>query len=164
MKLCILAQVTSVHLDLSFLRFYPIYHFGYFCVLLQNVFILLWYSRFKGLEVRGKKIHVQNTTVFFSFVQNCLMMSVRGAVSFFSSCPSPSPSHPSRLLQSPCLSFWDIQQIPIGYLFYIWYCKFTCYSPHTFHPLLHSPHVHKSILYVCFSIAVLQITSSVPCF
>ena len=34
-------------------------------------------------------------------------------------------------------------------------CKFPCYSFHTSHPLLLSPHVHKSILYICFSIAVL---------
>ena len=33
--------------------------------------------------------------------------------------------------------------------------KFPCYSLHTSHPLLPSPHVHKSILYVCFSTAAL---------
>ena len=43
-------------------------------------------------------------------------------------------------------------------------CKFPCYSFHTSHPLLPSSHVHKSILYVCFSIAALQINSSVPFF
>ena len=37
------------------------------------------------------------------------------------------------------------------YLFYIRYCKFPCYSFHTSHPPLPSPHVHKSVLYVCFS-------------
>ena len=37
-------------------------------------------------------------------------------------------------------------------------CKFPCYSFHTSHPLLCSPHVHKSILYVCFSIVVLKVT------
>ena len=36
---------------------------------------------------------------------------------------------------------------------YITICKFPCYSLHTSHPLLPSPHGHKSILYVCFSIA-----------
>ena len=35
---------------------------------------------------------------------------------------------PFRLSQSPCLSSLVIQQIPIGYLFYIWYCKFCLYS------------------------------------
>ena len=33
--------------------------------------------------------------------------------------------------------------------------KFPCYSFRTSHFLLPSPHVHKSILYVCFSIAAL---------
>ena len=55
-----------------------------------------------------------------------------------------------------------MQQIPVGYLFYIWQCKFPCYSLHISHPLLPSPHVHKSILYVCFSILALQINSSIP--
>ena len=69
---------------------------------------------------------------------------------------SPPSSHPSRLSQSPCLSSRVIEQIPTGYLFYIWYCKFPCYSLHTTPPLplpsfLPSPHVHGSVLYVCFS-------------
>ena len=104
MKLCILAQMTSAHLGRSFLKFYPIYHFGYLCVLLQNVFILLWYLDLKDLKLGGKNACTKYQR-YFSFVQNCLMMSVNGAVPFFSSHPSPSPSHPSRLIQSTCLSF-----------------------------------------------------------
>ena len=46
-------------------------------------------------------------------------------------------------------------KIPVGYLFYILFCKFPCYSFHISHSLLPSPHVHKSILYVCFSTAAL---------
>ena len=34
-------------------------------------------------------------------------------------------------------------------------CKLPCYSFHTSDPLLPSPHIHKSILHVCFSIAAL---------
>ena len=50
-------------------------------------------------------------------------------------------------------------------LFYIWCCKFPCYSLHTTHPVnLPSPSVPKSVLYVCFSIAALHINSSVPSF
>ena len=41
---------------------------------------------------------------------------------------------------------------------------FPCYSLHTPHSLFPSPHVHKSVLYVCFSIAALQINSSVLSF
>ena len=48
-----------------------------------------------------------------------------------------------------------IQQIPSSHLFYLRQCKFLCYSFHTSHPLLPSPHVHKSILYAFFSIAAL---------
>ena len=38
-------------------------------------------------------------------------------------------------------------------------CKFPYYSLHTSHPLLPSPHVHKFILYVCFSIAAKSLQS-----
>ena len=38
---------------------------------------------------------------------------------------------------------------------YFTYGKFPCYSFHTSHPLLPSPHVCKSILYIYFSIAAL---------
>ena len=34
--------------------------------------------------------------------------------------PPPTPSHPSRLSQSPSLSSLSHKQIPTGYLFYIW--------------------------------------------
>ena len=63
----------------------------------------------------------------------------------WNSFPFPSPSHPSRLLQSLWVP-WVIQQIPIGYLFYIWYCKFPCYCLHTSHPL--PPHL-LPCPYVC---------------
>ena len=43
-------------------------------------------------------------------------------------------------------------------------CKFSCYSFHTSHPLLPSPHVLKSFLYVCFFITPLYINSSEPFF
>ena len=51
------------------------------------------------------------------------------------------PPHPILLgwYRAPVWVSWAIQQIPIGYLFYIWWCKFPCYSFHTSHPLLPSP-------------------------
>ena len=59
----------------------------------------------------------------------------------FSSPPKPPsrlPPHPTlSLSQSPCLRSLG-QQISIGYLSYIWYCKFPCYSLHIF-PLLPPP-------------------------
>ena len=48
------------------------------------------------------------------------------------SCPSLSPSHPSRLYTAPVLVPWVIWQIPIGYVCYIWYYTFPCYFLHTF--------------------------------
>ena len=71
---------------------------------------------------------------------------------------SLSPT-PQDWYKAPVWVSWGIQQIPVGYLFYIWKCKFPCYSLHTSHPLLPPPHVHKSILYV-YPI----INSSVPFF
>ena len=63
---------------------------------------------------------------------------------------TPSPSHPSRLIQSHGLSFLSHTANSCCYLFYIWYCEFPCYSFHTSHPLLPSLHVHKPVPYVCF--------------
>ena len=70
--------------------------------------------------------------------------------------PSYLPPHPSPLGWYRALFVpWAIQQIPVGYLFYIWWCKFPYYSFLTSHPPLPSPHGHKSLLYVCSSIAAL---------
>ena len=83
----------------------------------------------------------------------------------WTSLPSPSPFHQSRLLQSPCLS--SLSHIANSHWLSVLHVviKFPCYSPHTFHPLLPpSPHccVRKSVL--CFFTAALQINSSVPSF
>ena len=53
------------------------------------------------------------------------------------------PPSPTSLgcYKDPVWVPWIIQQIPIGYLFYIWYCKVPCYSLHTSHPW-----------YFCFSV------------
>ena len=44
--------------------------------------------------------------------------------------PAHLPPYPTLLdcHRAPVWVFWVIQQIPIGYIFYIWYCKFPCYS------------------------------------
>ena len=86
----------------------------------------------------------------------------------WSSLLPPSMSHSSGLLQRPGMSSLSHMEMPIGYLFYIWLCKFPCYSFHTLHPLF-PPHpppaihcVHNSVLHVCVSTAALQIIPSVP--
>ena len=68
---------------------------------------------------------------------------------------------PFSLSQSPCLG--SLSHIANSHWLSIlhmvmWVCMLLCTS----HPLLPSPHVHKSVLYVCFSIADLKINSSVP--
>ena len=70
------------------------------------------------------------------FCQTSTRLSHRSAhvPTLLTSLPSPSPPHPSRLSQSPCLSSLSHTANSIGYLFYIWYCKFPCYSLHTSHP------------------------------
>ena len=102
---------------------------------------------------------------FFFLLYRILLFSVKpqheSAVGLHISSPFETPSplspHPTPLgwCRAPVWVSWDIQQIPVGYLFYTWWCKFPCYSFHTSHPLLPSPHVHKSILYVSFCIAAL---------
>ena len=46
------------------------------------------------------------------------------------SMSSPSPHHPSACHRAPVWVPWIVQKIPIGYLFYTWYCKFLCYCLH----------------------------------
>ena len=61
---------------------------------------------------------------------------------------------------APCI----IQQIPTGYLFYIWWCmcfNTTLSACHTL-SILHC--VHKSVVYVCNAIFALQTGSPVPFF
>ena len=85
---------------------------------------------------------------FVVFCQTSIWITIGIHISppFWNSLPSPSPSHLSRLIQSPCLSFQSHTANSL---------MFPCHSFHTSHPLLLSPHVHKSILYVCFSVATL---------
>ena len=80
--------------------------------------------------------------------------------------PSPLPPHPALLDCHRALVWvsWDIQQIPIDYLFYGNVSFHVTLSIHLTLSLLPSPRVHRSILYVCFSIAALQINSSEPSF
>ena len=95
-------------------------------------------------------IALQNCVVF---CQTSTWISHR-----YTNIPSFSNLPPTSLHWHRALVWvsWAIQQITIGYLFYIWQCKFPCYSFHTSHPLLPSHHVHRSVLYVCFSIAALK--------
>ena len=84
----------------------------------------------------------------------------------WASFPPPTPSHPSRLSQSPGLS--TLSNTANSHWLSILHTAvymFPCYSVRSSHPLLPSPHhVHKSVLYVWVSNAVLQIGLSVSSF
>ena len=80
--------------------------------------------------------------------------------------PLPTPSHPSRLSQSPRLSsLSQFRKFPLSTLYMV-VDILPCYCLHSSQPLLVplSPHAHESVLYVCISIAALQIGSSGPSF
>ena len=121
------------------------------------------YIFFKNLFIFYRIIYC--FTKFCCFLSNLIMNQPQV---YIYPLPFEPPSHlppcptPLGWYRAPVRVSWDIRQLPIGCLFYIWWCKFPCYSLHTSHPLLHSPRVHKSILFVCFSIAALQINSSAP--
>ena len=66
---------------------------------------------------------------------------------YWTSLLPPSPSNPSAFGRAPVWVPWVLQQIPIGYLFY--YVTLFIHLPF---PLLFSHCVHRSVLYVCFSI------------
>ena len=72
----------------------------------------------------------------------------------------PSSTHPAPLGEHRALS-WAPRAAklpPTSWLLYMWVYLCQCYSPNWSHPLLP---LHKSILYVLFSIPALQIGSSV---
>ena len=74
---------------------------------------------------------------------------------FWTSLPSPTPSHPSRLIQSPCFEFSEpYSKIPLAIYFTYGNVSFHVTPPYI-SPSPPSPQVHKSILYVCFSIVAL---------
>ena len=91
----------------------------------------------------------------------------------WTSLPSLSPSHLSRLLQSPCLSSLShtavsLPVIPVPLAICFTYGNATLHVTSSIHltlSFLPSPHhVHKSVFYVCVSTAALWVILSVPSF
>ena len=79
------------------------------------------------------------------------------------SFPSSTPSHPSRLLQSTVLNFPCYRAI--SYQLSVLHIVIVYVSMLFFQFILPSPSpIHKSVLYLCVSIPVLQIGSSIPFF
>ena len=129
-----------------------------------------WFYETKAASLFKKiLIFLTEGWLLYTFVVFCQINMNQSEV-YICLLPFESPSH----LLLPCIPLawyrvpvwvpWDIEQITIGYVFYIWYCKFPCNSLHIPHPILPQPQVHKSVLYVCFSTAALQINSLVPSF
>ena len=82
----------------------------------------------------------------------------------WTSLPSPSLSYPSRLIQSPCLSFLrhPVNSWWLSILYMV--IKVSMLLSPYISPSPPFSYVHKSVLYVCFSNAALQINSSVSSF
>ena len=78
------------------------------------------------------------------------------------SLPPPTPSHLSRLSQSTRLRSL-CHTANSHFLFLVWQC--ICFHvPLSIHPILSFPHCDKSVLYVCISLATLQLGSSMSFF
>ena len=75
---------------------------------------------------------------------------------------TPSTFYPSGLSQSPCLSFLSHSANPywLSILHMVLYISMLL-SPYISPSPFSHPRVHRSVLYVCFSIAALKINSSV---
>ena len=99
--------------------------------------------------------------------QHELAIGVRMSPSSWISLPSPTLSHPSRLLQSPSLSSLS-HRVNFHWLsiFYIWKCVYlhATLSIHLTFSFLFPALVRKSVFYVCISTAALWTGSSVPSF
>ena len=74
---------------------------------------------------------------------------------FWTSVPSPTPFHPSRLIQSPCFEFPEpYRKFLLNIYFTYDNVSFMLLFPYI-SPSAPRPQVHKSIFYVCFSTATL---------
>ena len=124
-----------------------------FCPLKTNVFIFYW------------RILLYRILWFSVKLQHESAIGIHISPPFWNSFPSPSPPYPSRLMQSPCVSFLSHAanshwlSILHRYLFYRWVSLLFFFSffafflifillyntvlvlPYTSHPLLPHPHV-----------------------
>ena len=123
-------------------------------------------SRIKKIKIFYLFIFYWRIIVLQNFVVYCQTSTwISHRYTYIPSILNLTPiSHPisPSVDTEPLFEFPEpLQQFPIVYLFHIWQCNLPCNSFHTSHPLLPSIHVHKSTLYVCFSIAALKMNPSV---
>ena len=121
------------------------------CIYTHTQFPWLFFSLFLiYLFFYRRIIALQN---FVVFCQTWTWISHRNVYipSVLKPPPISLPIPPLQVDTEPLFDFPEpYSKFPLE--FYTWWCKFPCYSFHTSHPLFLSPHVHKSILCVCFSI------------
>ena len=96
-----------------------------------NLFRTYW---LKKIFFNWRIIALQNFVVFCP-TSTRISHRYSRVPSFLTSLPSPSSAHSLVCYRAPVWVAWVIQQIPVGYLFHIWYCRFLCYSLHASHLL-----------------------------
>ena len=145
--LCVLCCVYCLSLFIYFLCFLS----TSFDIWDICIFISLVYLFYKLFFFNWRIIALQNFVVFY-WTSTWISHRYLYIPSLLNLPPHPTPLGWYR---APVKVSWTIEQIPVGCLFYIWQCKFPCsLSIHlTLSPP--SPQVHKSVLFVYFSIAAL---------
>ena len=142
-------MINGVEHLLFFLLYCRFFYFSF-----SQVFTKVWSSPclFFFLLPFFKLIFLLKDNCFIEFCCSLSNLNMNQPWVYIYLLPFEPPSyllpHPIPLdwYRTPVWISWAKQQIPLGYLFYIWECKFPSYSFHTSHPLLPSPHVCKSIL------------------
>ena len=158
----------SIYMRLHLMRFFKIESIWLGVVLWSTFSLSLLIGAFKAVSFlilfffNWRIIALQHCVGFFHTLTWISHMSPH----FWMSFPSPTSSHPSRLLQNPSLS--SLSHAANSHWTSI--LHMIVYIPMLLSPLVpHSlsyphPQIHKSVLYVCVSISALQIGSPVLSF
>ena len=118
--------------------------------------IILWFQLFFCLFFMDNCFGI---LLFSDKYQHESALGIHMSLPSWTSLPSLIPSHPSRLLQSTRSSLHHTAKFSLG----IYFTYYNVYV--SIHPSLSFPHcAHKSVLYVCVSIATMQIGLSVQSF
>ena len=120
-----------------------------------------FWTNFKKKKFYGRIIALQN---FVVFCQTWTWISHRYTyISSLLNLPPHFPPHPTPLgwYRAPVWVSWAIQQIHIGFLFYIWQCKFPCYS--FFYVILSIHLTLSSPLHVSISLSSFSVSPLLPC-
>ena len=134
-------------------------HICIVCVYSQKIYNIIFWIYFLL-----KDNCIYNIVFISAIYQHVSAIGIHMSPPSWTSFSPPTPSHPSRLSRRPGLSslshtansHWPCVLHMVVYMF-------PCYSLHPFHPLLPTPSlISMSILYVCISIAALNIGASVP--